>query len=232
MYQKPNTQLGIVQSDVLAFVARVQSDPVLKRIAKKTKMVFPLYNEEIHLLGRKEITDFDDLTDRRVAIGREGSGTYLTSRLLFKVSDVAPKEMVLIDTDEALAALKAGRIDAMFYVAGYPVKLLSEGVTEADGLALIPITNKSITEFYTARRDPGRHLPLAAAGPEHGGGEGGHDLVRLPPEGLRYHRAVRAVHLDQPVVAGEERPPEVEVGGPRRPAQGLGTIRLRGEVPA
>ena len=159
VYQKPNTQLGIVQSDVLAFVARVQSDPVLKRIAKKTKMVFPLYNEEIHLLGRKEITDFDDLTDRRVAIGREGSGTYLTARLLFKVSDVVPKEMVLIDTDEALAELKAGRIDAMFYVAGYPVKLLSEGVTEADGLALIPITNKSITEFYTRAEIPARTYP-------------------------------------------------------------------------
>ena len=159
VYQKPNTQLGIVQSDVLAFVARVQSDPVLKRIAKKTKMVFPLYNEEIHLLGRKEITDFDDLTDRRVAIGREGSGTYLTARLLFKVSDVVPKEMVLIDTDEALAELKAGRIDAMFYVAGYPVKLLSEGVTEADGLALLPITNKSITEFYTRAEIPARTYP-------------------------------------------------------------------------
>lgn len=159
VYQKPSTQLGIVQSDVLAFVARVQSDPVLKRIAKKTKMVFPLYNEEIHLLGRKEITDFDDLTDRRVAIGREGSGTYLTARLLFKVSDVAPKEMLLIDTDEALAALKAGRIDAMFYVAGYPVKLLSEGVSDADGLALIPITNKSITEFYTRAEIPAGTYP-------------------------------------------------------------------------
>jgi hypothetical protein len=49
VYQRPATQLGIVQSDVLAFVSRVQTDPVLKRIAKKTKMVFPLYNEEIHI---------------------------------------------------------------------------------------------------------------------------------------------------------------------------------------
>ena len=156
VYQKPRTQLGIVQSDVLAFVARVQTDPVLKRIAKKIKMVFPLYNEEIHLLGRKEITDFDDLTDRRVAIGREGSGTYLTARLLFKVSDVQPREMVLIDTDEALAELKAGRIDAMFYVAGYPVKLFTENVTQADGLALIPILNKSITEFYPVVQIPAK----------------------------------------------------------------------------
>jgi uncharacterized protein len=154
VYQQPATQLGIVQADVLAFVARVQSDPTLKRIAKKTKMVFPLYNEEVHLLGRKEITDFDDLADRRVAIGREGSGTYLTARLLFKVSEVQPKEMVPIDTDQALAELKARRIDAMFYVAGYPVRLLTEGVTGGDGLALIPITNKSITEFYPRTEIP------------------------------------------------------------------------------
>lgn len=156
VYQRPRTQLGIVQSDVLAFVARVQTDPVLKRIAKKIKMVFPLYNEEIHLLGKRGITDFDDLTGRRVAIGREGSGTYLTARLLFKVSEVEPKEMVLIDTDEALAELKAGRIDAMFYVVGYPAKLFAEGVAEADGLALIPIFNKSIIEFYPVVQIPAK----------------------------------------------------------------------------
>jgi TRAP transporter TAXI family solute receptor len=148
VYQRPGVQLGIVQSDVLAFVARVQSDQTLQRIAKKIKLVFPLYNEEVHLLARKGIGSFDDLTDKRVAIGREGSGNFLTARLLFKVSDVAPREMVPIDTGEALAELKAGRIDAMFYVAGYPVKLFSEGVTAADELRLVPIVNKDITEFY------------------------------------------------------------------------------------
>ena len=154
VYQRPGVQMGIVQSDVLAFVARLQTDPVLNRIAKKTKMVFPLYNEEIHLLGRKGITDFDDLSGRRVAVGREGSGTYLTSRLLFKLSEVAPAEMVFIDTTEALTELKAGRIDAMFYVAGYPVKLLKDDVTDKDQLALVPITNKSILEFYPQAEIP------------------------------------------------------------------------------
>ena len=148
VFQRPATQLGIVQSDVLAFVARVETDPVLKRIAKKIKMVFPLYNEEIHILGRKNIADFDDLADKRVAVGREGSGTYLTARLLFKVAEVEPRQMVYIDTDEALAELKAGRIDAMFYVAGAPVKLFAESVTAADNLTLIPVTNKNVTEFY------------------------------------------------------------------------------------
>ena len=154
VYQRPGVQLGIVQSDVLAFVARVQSDPTLQRIAKKTRMVFPLYNEDVHVLGRSGIRDFDDLAGKRVAIGRDGSGTYLTARLLFKLSEVAPREMVLIDTQEALTELKAGRIDAMFYVAGYPVRLLKEDVSVSDQLAVIPILNKSIAEFYPAAEIP------------------------------------------------------------------------------
>jgi TRAP transporter TAXI family solute receptor len=154
VYQRPGVQMGIVQSDVLAFVAKLQGDATLTRIAKKTRMVFPLYNEEVHVLGRRGIADFDELGGRRVAVGREGSGTYLTARLLFKLSEVTPSEMVPIDTEEALAELKAGRIDAMFYVAGYPVRLLKEDVTERDDLVLIPITSKSIVEFY-----PGAEIP-------------------------------------------------------------------------
>ena len=156
VYERPGVPLGIVQSDVLAFLTRVQSDPALRRIAKKTRMVFPLYNEEVHILARKEVRQFDDLADRRVAIGREGSGTYLTARLLFNVSDVRPREMVPIDTEEAVTQLKAGQIDAMFYVAGYPVKLFTESVTEADGLALVTILNKSITEFYPVTEIPAK----------------------------------------------------------------------------
>src|SRR3989442_1395838 len=159
VYQRPGVQLGVVQSDVLAFITRLQSDPTLVKIAKKTRMVFPLYNEEVHVLGRRGIADFEDLTGKRVAIGRDGSGTFLTARLLFQLSDVKPSTMIPIDTDEALAELKAGRIDAMVYVAGYPVKLLKEDVSDKDQLVLIPIINKSILEFY-----PQAQIPAAVYG--------------------------------------------------------------------
>ena len=154
VYKTPGTQLGIVQSDVLAFVAKIENDPVLKRIATKIKMVFPLYNEEVHLLANKEVADFDDLADRVVAIGDEGSGIYLTARLLFESADVKPKEMLAIGPEEALVLLKQGKIDAMFYVAGLPVKLFSEDVTVSDGLTLVPITSKSILEFYPTAQIP------------------------------------------------------------------------------
>jgi TRAP transporter TAXI family solute receptor len=159
VFKRPNTQMGIVQSDVLAFVSRVQSDPTLKMIANKTRMIFPLYNEEVHLLGRRELLDFDDLAGKRVAIGNEGSGTYLTAKLLFEVSNIKPLEMLPIGTDEALSQLKAGEIDAMFYVAGIPVKLFEADVAEEDGLALIPIVNSSIVEFYPVVEIPAGTYP-------------------------------------------------------------------------
>lgn len=154
VFKRPRTQLGIVQSDVLAFVAKVRSNPVLVRIAEKIKMVFPLYNEEIHLLARQGIADFKDLAGKRVAVDREGSGTYLTANLLFEVSGVKPAEILTTGTDEALAQLKAGEIDAMFYVAGLPVKLFTEKVAAGDGLALVPIRDPSIVEFYPEAEIP------------------------------------------------------------------------------
>lgn len=148
VFQRPGTQLGIVQSDVLAFVAKVQTDPVLKNIAKKIRMVFPLYNEEIHLVGKKELLSFDDLQGKNVAIGKEGSGTYLTAKLLFKVSGIQPAKMISIGGADALNELKEGKVDGMFYVAGYPVKLFSEQISKADNLHVVPIENDGVVDFY------------------------------------------------------------------------------------
>ncbi|BCL61550.1 C4-dicarboxylate ABC transporter substrate-binding protein [Desulfomarina profundi] len=148
VYKRPNTQLGIVQADVLAFVSRVQTDPVLKKIAQKIKMVFPLYNEEIHLVGQNTLQSFSDLQGKRVAIGKEGSGTYLTAQLLFEISGIRPSEKITIGTNDALQALKEGTVDAMFYVAGYPVKLLSSEITAEDNLSLLSILDKEIINFY------------------------------------------------------------------------------------
>lgn len=163
VYQRPNTQVGIVQSDVLAFVTRVQSNPLLVRIAQKTKLVFPLYNEEVHVVGKQGIADFDALQGKRVAVGEDGSGTYLTARLLLEVTQVKPAQVLTIGTDEALAKLKSGEIDAMFYVAGLPVKLFSDGISASDGLALIPVTNPKASEFYQQIAIPAGTYPWQPA---------------------------------------------------------------------
>ncbi len=154
VYRVPSIQLGIVQSDVLAFVAEDASNKTLKSIARKIRIVFPLYNEEVHIVARKEIGQFSDLSGRRVAVGEDGSGTYLTAKLLFKASGIKPGQMLNIGPQEALTLLKEGKIDAMFFVAGAPVKLFSEYITKSDNLHLVPVTNSKILRYYPAAEIP------------------------------------------------------------------------------
>ena len=148
--QRSGLQLAIVQSDVLTFVAEQQSNPTIARIAQGIRLVFPLYDEEVHVLARRELGTLDTLAGKRVAIGREGSGTYLTARLLVKLAGIAPGEMVAIDGGEALAELKAGRIDAMVSVIAQPVGRFRTDVKAEDGLALMPITSGAILDRYAA----------------------------------------------------------------------------------
>ena len=55
--------------------------------------------------------------------------------------------------------LKDGDVDAMFYVAGFPVTLFKESVSLADDLKLLEINDKSITEFYVPSKIPASAYP-------------------------------------------------------------------------
>jgi TRAP transporter TAXI family solute receptor len=152
--QRPGVQLAIVQSDVLAFMADQQSNPAIVRMAQGIRLVFPLFDEEVHVLARRDVASFDALAGKRVAIGREGSGTYLTARLLFKLAAIVPGEMVATDGGEALAQLKAGRIDAIVSVIGRPVARFRD-IKPEDNLVLLPITTQAILDRYDAAEIPG-----------------------------------------------------------------------------
>jgi TRAP-type uncharacterized transport system substrate-binding protein len=109
---RPRTQLGIAQSDVLEYVRTFQSeDPVLARAAKGIRIVFPLYDEEIHVLAKKEITDLQGLNGKKVSTGVEGSGNSLTASLLLDLLKVQPAERVKLNPADSLAALLKGDID-------------------------------------------------------------------------------------------------------------------------
>jgi uncharacterized protein len=152
--QGGDVKLGIVQADVLYAIAALTSDPAIARIASNLRIVFPLFNEEVHVIGRPDIQDFDELAGKRIAIGQEGSGTNLTARLLFQAAGIVPAEALPVDLGEGLAQLKAGLIDAVVYVAASPVRVLNDQLTPADGLTLIPITNNSVFEVYGETQIP------------------------------------------------------------------------------
>jgi uncharacterized protein len=117
-----NAALGIVQSDVLGFLSRSKS-PDSMRMASHLRMIFPFYNEEVHVLARKDIKDFAGLQGKRVAIGEEGSGNMLTSINLFSMMNVTPSETRKITPAQGVVQVLKGDLDAVIFVAGKPVRL-------------------------------------------------------------------------------------------------------------
>lgn len=154
VYHRPGNHLGLVQSDVLSFVAKVKSNRQLRLIADKIKWVYALYDQEVHVLAGRHVHRFDELAGRRVAVGTLQSGGYLTSRLLFEISGVSPAEVLDLGSQRALEELKAGRIDAAVIVDGIPMERLALDVSVEDGLHLLPIDHEGIRMFY-----PGATIP-------------------------------------------------------------------------
>jgi len=148
--RKRGVQLGIVQSDVLDYIRDVSDDHELKAIAAKLAAVYPLYKEEVHVLGDLSLKTLQDLHGKRVAIGPQRSGTYLTAKTIFFQTGVTPSKEVFLGGKEALDSLRKGEIDAMFYVAGAPATLFSENTTVDDKFQLIGVDDKALDSYLMA----------------------------------------------------------------------------------
>lgn len=122
---KENATFGIVQSDVLGFLSRSES-PEMRQVAGRLRLIFPFYNEEVHLFANKSIQSFSDLQGKRVIVGEQGSGTWLTATNLLQLTGVKPAEMLNIPPLQGVTTVLKGEADAMFYVAGKPVNLFTK----------------------------------------------------------------------------------------------------------
>lgn len=151
---KENAAFAIVQTDVLGFLKR-SNDPELNQIADRLRLIFPFYNEEVHLFARKEIKQLKDLQGKKVVVGTQGSGTWLTATNMLGIEEVIPSESLDLPAADAVIAVLMGEVDAMFYVAGKPVKLFSNlSHLEADTASLlddvhfVPLNNAQIQSEY------------------------------------------------------------------------------------
>lgn len=125
MNSKENAALGIVQSDVLGFLSRSDNEE-LRQVAARLRLIFPFYNEEVHLFANKSIRSINDLQGKKVVIGEPGSGNWLTSMNLLQMTEVKPAELLKLPPLQAVTAVLKGEADAMFYVAGKPVSLFTK----------------------------------------------------------------------------------------------------------
>lgn len=114
--------VGIVQSDALAFALRQGMFP---GIGQAINYIAKLYDEEIHILARRDVARVEDLAGKKVNIDVRGSGTAMTAALVFdklRIS-VSPTHD---PQDTALQKLQSGEIAALAYVSGKPTRLFAQ----------------------------------------------------------------------------------------------------------
>jgi len=126
--------IAIVQSDVLAAVTRERLYP---GVGQLVQYITKLYDEEVHVLARRDIERVEDLASQPVNVDLGGSGTAMTASLIFDSLGV-PVKPVHSPQDLALERLRRGEIAALVYVAGKPARLFS-GLRAEDGLHLLSL---------------------------------------------------------------------------------------------
>jgi TRAP transporter TAXI family solute receptor len=152
--------IGLVQSDVLGFMRR-SNNPDTQHLSEQLRMVLPLYDEEVHVLTRREIKRWSDLKDKRVVVGEEGSGNMLTAVNMLAISDILVKDTLRLSPAQGVLAVLEGKADAVIFVGGKPVKLFKniETLETAEGkkfapllknVHFIPVTSPNILAEYAS----------------------------------------------------------------------------------
>ena len=153
--------IGIVQSDVFAFVKQSNRH---RTIDARIRYITKLYNEEFHLLARKDLSSIEDLGGKQVNLGVQGSGTYMTASLVFKTLgiDVVP---VSYDQGLALEKVKSGEIAALVYVAGKPAQLFNDiDASDEVHLLSVPLTDEILQSYLPSGFTNDDYPRLIAAG--------------------------------------------------------------------
>ncbi|MBQ2614291.1 MAG: TAXI family TRAP transporter solute-binding subunit [Clostridia bacterium] len=157
-----NYQLGTVQSDVMSYAWEGTRSFEKEGKIASFRTVAGLYAEAVQLVTMKpEIKSVADLKGKAVSIGAPGSGVYfnaidvLTAAGLTE-ADINAQYQSFADSADAL---KDGKIDAAFIVAGPPTPAITELCT-TNSAYLVPIDGEiadalmAACPFYTSHVIP------------------------------------------------------------------------------
>ncbi|MDT8327282.1 MAG: TAXI family TRAP transporter solute-binding subunit [Roseovarius sp.] len=145
---------GFAQSDVAYWAYTGTGTMDGQPPATDLRTIAALFEEHIHLVARADsgINSVADLKGKRVSLDEPGSGTYVDAGLILEASGLSIDDVTAeaLKGNAASDALRNGRIDAFFVVAGYPTGSLVELASAAE-IKLVPIEGegaKALTEKY------------------------------------------------------------------------------------
>src|SRR3984893_16686795 len=200
--------IGLTQTNILNNFRR--SNERLGQFDDKIVYIAKLFNEEIHLVAKPNITSIAQLKGLKVNLDARGSGTSYSMRDLFNTLGIDVQEVSMSQV-EAIEKVKSGEIAATALIAGKPVRSMSK-LSREDGLHLVPIPYPTqladdylpatlTHDDYPALVQPGESVDTVAVGAV---------LIAYnwPKANLdRYARVQRFVEAFFPKIAEFQKPP-------------------------
>ena len=145
---------GFAQSDVAYWAYTGTGTMEGKEPAKDLRTIAALFQEHIHLVALKKsnINSVKDLKGKRVSLDEPGSGTYVDAKLILEANGLSTSDVKAeaLKGKAATDALRNGKVDAIFVVAGFPTGAIVELASAVD-VKLVPIDGagaKALTSKY------------------------------------------------------------------------------------
>jgi len=154
--------IGLTQTNILNSFRR--SNERMGQHDDKIVYIAKLFNEEVHLVARSDITSITQLKGLKVNFDAKGSGTSYSMRDLFKSLDIEVEE-VSMSQIEALEQVKSGGIAATALIAGKPVSSMLK-LSHTDNLHFVPIPYpiQLISDYLPTTLTHDEYPELVAAG--------------------------------------------------------------------
>lgn len=134
-------QLGTVQSDVMAYAWNGTNSFAEDGAVDSFRVIGGLYAEAVQLITMDpQIKSVSDLKGKSVSIGAPGSGVYFNAIDVLAAAGMTEQDIIAQyqSFGDSTEALKDGKIDAAFIVAGAPTPAITELAT-TNSAYLVPI---------------------------------------------------------------------------------------------
>jgi hypothetical protein len=138
------------------------------------RVIAALYPEHVHLIASRSsgIASVKDLKGKRVSLDKTDSGTYPDAVLILEAFGIGEADITVenLKPESASEAMRAGELDALFFVGGYPARALAELAAQAD-VILVPIAGPEVDtmllehSFFTRDEIPDGAYPDVAGVP-------------------------------------------------------------------
>ncbi|MCB1883009.1 MAG: TAXI family TRAP transporter solute-binding subunit, partial [Geminicoccaceae bacterium] len=147
-------EAGLAQGDI-AYAAYTGTGLFAgKPPADRLRVIASLYRESLHVVARpgRGITTIADLRGRRISVDMPESGTRADALLVLDAYGLGGDAVKLVKATAAEAGtmLREGTLEAFFYIAGYPVLVVSE--LTGDRLARLLAVDGKVREGIVARQ--------------------------------------------------------------------------------